>query len=263
MKDAPEQNHCVILTVDLEGGWAYPLDRLHPEAPLTRRLCRELNNTQRIISHIPVAKQRAVCFAFVFNGLIESKIEEKVAGYTSAYGLHFRELAISLFDLRSVKDWLISNTFVSLGYHSFDHLSYEFMNEKDLTKDLFQARMFLQKNKKEHPTVNFINLMVFPMNIKPQADLSEFKEWIFRVGIEKNPQSTSLLKNSLNYLRKDFHGGNCIHTQTYYPLGTSGKNLILRALQRFRYSVGLGKYIWIHAWELDDEYYLRGLLVYL
>lgn len=263
MKDAPEQNHCIVLTVDLEGGWAYPLDRLHPEAPLTRRLCRELNNTQRIISHIPVAKQRALCFAFVFGGLIESKIEEKVAGYTSAYGLRSREIALKLFDLRSVLNWLTSNTQSHIGYHSHDHLSYEFVGKEALMNDLNRADLFLQETQRDQTTANFMRLMVFPMNIKPDADLFEIDNWAFRLGTEKNPQTTSIFKNTLNYLRRDFHVKNCIYTQTYYPLGKSIKSSVLRKIQRVRYAVGLGKFIWIHAWELDDENYLRGLIVYL
>lgn len=251
------------MTIDLEGGWAYPLEQLRPDSTLTAKLCRELSNTKKIMSNIPSKKQNGICFAFVFNGLIENKIEERVNNYIRIYGLRFREMALKLFDLRNILNWLTSSTQVHIGYHSYDHLSYEFFGNEALLNDLTRADLFLRDLQKIHTKASFIRLMVFPMNIKPDANLFQIDNWVFRVGTEKNPQTTSIFKNTLNYLRRDLNFMNCIYTQTYYPLGKSRKNSVLRKIQRLRYAVGLGKFIWIHAWELDDENYLRGLFVYL
>ena len=84
------------VTVDMEGGWAYPILRLHPEAQLTKRLCRELENTQKFISQIERTKHEKICFAFVLNGLISGKIQKKVREYTDLYSEQYTVFGLQI-----------------------------------------------------------------------------------------------------------------------------------------------------------------------
>ena len=239
---------------DMEGGWAYPILRLHPDAQLTKRLCRELENTQKFISQIERAKHQKICFAFVLNGLISGKIQKKVREYTLIWQ-QYTVLACRLFDLTGVCNWLIENSQVLIGYHSFDHTSFEYIKSSEFKKNLENAEKHINRLNKEYNSNRFVRLMVFPMNILPQYQLCSIENWTFRIGRTRNPQTASNLKNFFNYFLADYRDKNCICTQTYYPLATGLKSTFLRQIQFWRRRFWLSKFIWIHAWELDDKYF--------
>ena len=251
------QKFDIKLTVDMEGGWAYPIKNIKPNSGLTKQLSHEFENIVKLIGSLNANAQSQTCVVFVYDSLIQTNVDSRVNDYIKIHGMQHKVLAERLFNLKKVCKWLVESTAVKIGFHSFDHSNMYEYSKDELNEVLLRAEFQIQKLTYQYKSNRFINLMVFPMNIYPDVDLTHFQNWIFRIGRARNPQKCSSFSNLLLLVFRDKLYKNIIFTQSYIPLKKSPKNSILIILQIVRRYVGLGLFPWIHAWELDNDNYKK------
>ena len=240
------------LSVDLEGGWAFPLERLAPNAALTSRLATDshwANEIKAICEEYGVP----VVFAVVLNALDIEEIEKKVEAYQCYWGKENSELARKLYDLRNIQKAFENASVASarLGVHSLDHSIMEDMTERQFHALMGRAGKAVQAGA-------FLKYFVFPQNVQPEgfASFQLPEGWIFRCSHMTNPRKTGVRSmRYMRFLRSDSvveSTSNTIYkTESYFPLGDTYRASALRLLCRFRLRLGLSKFPWTHAWELE------------
>lgn len=237
------------ISIDLEGGWAYPIEKLDPDAPLTSKLAKDAYWAEEIRG-VCEGANTPVVFAIVLDAIDPVAIDHRVETYTAFWGSQHRDLAFRLYDLRDFSDR--STGLAKIGVHSFDHSIMENTTEAQLNEMLHRAG---EKTSGD----TFTKYFVFPQNVLPKEfwSFSLPEGWDFRCSFMRNPRvsRTKFLK-VLRYLRRDrlvqWQGNRIYKSESYFPLTRNARAAALRLLCRTRLRLGFCKYPWIHAWELEQ-----------
>lgn len=241
------------LSIDLEGGWAYPIERLDPADLLTLKLARDCDWAHEIKT-ICESRRAPVVFATVLDGLASDAIERRVDKYTAVWGLQHRGLAYRLYDLSAFVGRFSESPsgLARIGVHSFDHSVMENMSEAEMNEMLDRAARRISGG-------TFARYFVFPQNVMPK-DIWSFslpEGWDFRCSYMTNPRvSQAKFLKVLRYLRRDrvVHSRNnrFYKSESYFPLTRTARAATLRLLCRARLRLGFCNFPWTHAWELED-----------
>lgn len=241
------------LSIDLEGGWAYPIEKLDPDAPLTSKLAKDSYWAEEIKA-ICEGARTPVVFATVLDAIDPVAIDRQVEKYAAFWGSQHRDLACRLYDLRDFAAGFSERPagMAKIGVHSFDHSIMENTTEAQLNEMLHRA---VEKVSGD----TFTRYFVFPQNVLPKEfwSFSLPEGWDFRCSFMRNPRvSRAKFLKVLRYLRRDrlvqWQGNRIYKSESYFPLTHNARAAALRLMCRARLGLGFCKYPWTHAWELEQ-----------